>query len=346
MEATSIGGNDYLGLARDARLADAVCEAAHKYGISPTAGRWSVGWHDLHQELEDKLAEFFGAEDACIIGSAYLGGPAFFAAMQERYRTVFCDEFAHPNLFLGMHDAGMDIRPYWHLDMEDLRLQLDAYKGDAPVVVTDGVFGIEGAIAPLGEIVREARKVGAQVFVDDCHGVFCVGENGRGAVELCGLSLDDVTLMGSMSKALGCYGGFIAGHREVVDKVRRAVNYVGSTPPPMPIVGACLAGIEIVRSEPERRQRMMENAGKMRAVLAELGLEAVSDERTPIVTIAFGDAGQAHKAAECLNRKGLAVRYFTYPTEPRDNLLRTIARENYMPEHLDRFAQALGEAIA
>jgi 8-amino-7-oxononanoate synthase len=346
MKPVVFAGNDYLAMATEPRVAEAMCRVARARGISTGAGRWSIGWSDLHQQLEEELQRFFGSQDACIQGAAYLCGPAFLAGAAEEYDTVFCDENSHPNLYLGMRGAGYRIRPYRHLDGSDLRRRLSRATGKPPLVVTDGLFGISGEFAPLGEIIGAAAAHGAPVFVDDAHGVFTVGSAGRGSLELSepgGPAADPgaVVVMGSMSKALGVYGGFVAGARRWIDKTRRAVNYVGSTPPPFPVVAACLEALRIVRAEPGRRTAMHSAAARMRAIAAGLGIGLVSDSRAPIVTLLMESAAQARRCAAELSGRGLLLKYLDYPSEPRKNLLRAAARPVYGDDHLACFAEVL-----
>jgi glycine C-acetyltransferase len=189
--------------------------------------------------------------------------------------------------------------------------------------------------------VRLARAKGGIVFSDDSHGLFCVGPTGRGAAELYGLGPDALTVTGSLSKALGCYGGCTAGPRAVIDKVRRAVNYVGSTPMPLPIAGSCLAALDVIEQEPELLERLRENRAKMVAVLERKGVGVVSDERTPIVTMELAGEHQARRLAGHLRSNGLIIQYFNYPTEPRTNLLRGIARASHTDDVIRRFEEAL-----
>lgn len=336
-----IAGNDYLGLARDPRLAEAAARAAREWGVSATAGRWSIGWTDLHQQFENRLAAFFGTEDACIHGSGYLGAPAFFAAMETDHSTVFCDEFVHSCVYLGMRGSGFDIRPFKHNDASDLAEKLKAYDGPPPIVTTDGVYGISGEIAPLDEVVGLAKEKGAVVFSDDSHGLFCVGPTGKGAAELFGLGQEDIIVTGSMSKALGCYGGCTAGPKAIIDRVRRAVNYVGSTPLPLPIVGAGITALEAIGEECRLLERLRTNRQKMVDALSRRGVGVVSDERCPIVTMELASEEQARKLAEHLRENGLILRYFQYPTEPRTNLLRAVSRACYDDAVIERFEAAL-----
>jgi 7-keto-8-aminopelargonate synthetase-like enzyme len=352
----NFAGNDYLGLARDERLARALSQAARRYGISSTSSRWALGWTDLHQRLEEELAAFMGAEAACILGAAYFGGPVFFSVMAEFHpaAVVYCDQTVHSNQFLGMRAANLEIRTFRHLDAADLARQLAAHRGPPPIVATDGVYGISGEVAPLAELAEAARAAGAEFFIDDAHGVGALGGSGRGAAELCGLApAPGVTVLGSMSKAMGANGGFLAGRKELVERFRRSAIASGSAIPPPPIAAACLAALEIIRAEPldvargpelaegpELRARMRAHAGRMRAALSARGIAVVSD-RTPIVAMVFKDEFEAAAAAEHFLQYELVIPYFKYASEPRENLLRGAARACYTEEHLARFEAAV-----
>jgi len=342
MKRVNFAGNDYLGLAREPRLAEAMCRAAKEHGVGATSGRSFLGWSDLHEQLEQDLKGFLGTEDACIMPATYLGGLVYYKLMAQTFKTVFCDETSHANQFDGMRAAGLEIRRFRHLDADDLRRQLAAYDGSPPIVATDGVYGISGEVAPLREVADAARKAGAELLIDDAHGAFALGEAGRGSWEMCGLEPNDATLLGSMSKALGVVGGFFAGRKEIVERFKRGPYAVGSSPLPPPVVAACTTALRIVREEPERRARMWAHAKQMRQVLAGHGIEVVSD-RTPILGMMLRDEFEAAEMARHFESKGLVIRYAKYPSEPRENLLRGAARACYTEEDLERFAQAVAE---
>lgn len=333
-------GNDYLGLARDPRLAEALGRAARDYGVSATSSRWALGWTDLHARLERDLAEFLGTEEACILGAAYLGGAVYFSALAGSARTVYCDATCHSNLFLGMKAAGFEIRTFGHLDAGDLARQLAAHSGPPPLVATDGVYGISGEVAPLAGIRDAARKAGAPLLVDDAHGVFALGQGGRGSTEAAGLAPADATILGSMSKALGAGGGFLAGPRTLVEKFRRTAEAAGSALPPPPVAAACLEALRIVREEPERRARMETHAERMRAVLAECGIAVVA-RGTPVVALELADEARAARLSDHFLSRGVVIPHFRYASEPRHNLLRAAARACYTEADLARFAEAL-----
>jgi 7-keto-8-aminopelargonate synthetase-like enzyme len=337
---TAFAGNDYLGLSTDPRLIQALSDAAKRYGISSTSSRWALGWTEVHAQLEHDLAAFFGAGDACIIGATYMGGAIYYEVLRKTHDTVYCDEQVHSNQYLGMKAAGFTIHTFKHLDPTSLRSKLQAHTGRPPLVATDGVYGISGEVAPLAELSTVARSFNAELFIDDAHGVFALGAGGRGAAEAAGLKPDDATILGSMSKALGCNGGFLLGKAERVELYRRSTHVSGASQPTAPIAAACVCAIEIVRSEPGLRERMWANAARMRTAAAESGMSVVSDA-SPIVALELKDEFEAAALADHLRTVGLVAPYFKYPSEPRQNLLRCAGRACYSNDILNRFAGAL-----
>lgn len=333
-------GNDYLGLARDVRLIDAAHREAVQFGISASSSRWGLGWTELHERLELGVAEFLNVEASCLLSSAYLGGLVYFVEMAPAHDTVFCDELSHTNLTLGMKAAGFDIRTYKHLDADDLARQLDEWNGKRPIIATDAVFGISGELAPLAKLRDLAREYNAELLIDDAHGLFAMGQHGRGASEMCGLSPGDVTILGSLSKALGSSGGFLAGRSELVERFRRSDPSTSATPLPIPIAAASLEALRIVGEEPQRREQLNRNATRMREILSERGISVASHE-TPIVAMLVNDAAEVRRLSDHFLTHGLRIPHFDYPSNPNDNLLRSIARSCHTPEQLQRFANAV-----
>lgn len=334
-------GNDYLGLASHPQVIEALCAAARQYGLSSTSSRWAQGWTDQHALLEKELADWMGTEDACILGAAYFGGAVYYGQMAALgRRVVFCDETVHANQYLGMRAAGLEVRKFRHLDVADLRRLTAAYAGAPAIVATDGVYGISGEVAPLAEMAEVAERIGAEFFVDDAHGVGVLGARGRGAAELAGLAPAQLTVVGSMSKALGANGGFFAGRRELVERFRHSPEVSGSSSPPPAVAAAARAALRIVRHDPEPRRRLEENAAFLRSTLAAAGI-ALADTRHPILGMLLADEGEARALEKHLMAHGIWVPYFYYASEPRHNLLRAAARAVYTPELLERFAAAI-----
>jgi len=180
-------GNDYLGLARDPRVIEALYRGAQQFGVSATSSRWALGWTELLGRLEEELAAFFDVEQAGVIGKGAFGGPAYFSVMAENHDAVYCDEYSHTNLKIGIKVAELELHAYRHLDADDLRRRLLNHRGRPPMIATDSVFAISGELAPLGEIVELAKEFEAELLVDEAHSVFTMGTGGKGALEACGL---------------------------------------------------------------------------------------------------------------------------------------------------------------
>jgi len=338
--ATDFSGCDYLGLARHPALIEAMNAAARRYGISATSSRWALGWTEVHQQLEDAMADFMGTEAACILGAAYLGSAVYYASLAAERQVVFCDETVHSNQFLGMRAEGLEVHTFRHLDVDDLKRKLLSHDGRPCIIATDGVYGISGEIAPLRELADLAVEVGAEFFVDDAHGFGVLGDTGRGSTELCGLSPERVTVLGSMSKAMGCGGGFLAGRAELVERFRHSAASSGSSLPPVPVAAACLEALHLIRAEPELRRALKHNERVMRSVLAEQGV-GVAAEGCPIIAMLLADEHEAAKLADHFLSFGLRIPYFKYASEPRTNMLRAAARSVYSRHDLERFAEAV-----
>ncbi len=341
MDVVNFAGNDYLGLARDPRLIGVMHRTALEYGISATSSRWALGWTDIHQKLEEDLAEFFGAEAACILGAAYFGGLAYYHVAAKQSNNVICDATSHSNQFFGILAAGLEIRKFTHLDIEDCRRLVSEYEGDVPpIIATDGVYGISGEIAPLAEMRDLAASCNAEFFIDDAHGVCILGEKGRGAADLCGIRPQEATILGSMSKAMGCGGGFIVGRQELIEACRRGPGPSGSSIPPAPIAAACSEALRIISEEPHLGEKMWSNARRMHAALEAKHIDVVSRD-TPIVAMDFADEFEAAAAEQHFMKFGLRIPYFKYASEPRENMLRAAARACYSEEQMQRFEEAV-----
>jgi len=333
-------GNDYLGLARDPRVVEALYRGAQQFGVSSTSSRWALGWTELLGQLEEELADFFGVEQAGVMGKGFFGGPAYFAVMAQHHDAVYCDEYSHTNLLIGIKTADLELHAYRHLDADDLRHRLRSHRGRPPIIATDSVFAISGELAPLNEIAEIAQEFEAELLVDEAHSVFTMGPSGKGAVEACGLSPARFTLQGGMSKAMGTDGGFLAGREEIIGDCLHAPPPSGSADPPNAILAASLEALRIIREEPQRRATLDRNAQKMRQILADHDIAIVSDQ-TPIIAMLLDDGNEASRLAAHFLSYGIRIPYFSYPAEPRQNMLRAVARSCYTTEHLSRFTDAV-----
>ena len=219
-----------------------------------------------------------------------------------------------------MRAAGLEIRTFPHLDVEGLQMLTEGYAGPPAIVATDGVYGISGEVAPLAQLAAIADRIGAEFFVDDAHGVGVMGASGRGSLEFAGLASSRATVLGSMSKAMGAAGGFLAGRHEIVEACRRSPEASGSAIPPAAIAAAALAGLRIIRTDPGPRARMEASAVRMRAALARCDI-GLADVRHPILGMLLEDEQEARALDAHFRAAGLWIPYFKYASEPRQNLL-------------------------
>lgn len=336
----NFAGNDYLGMAREKRLADAMYKTALEFGISPTSSRWGAGWTQVFQDLEDNLSSYFETDDSTILGAAYLGGLVYFGSIKDLVDIVLVDETAHVNLYKGILASGLPYERYKHLSATHLEELLNKHKSKRICIATDGIWGISGEIPPIKKIVELAKVFHAEVLVDDAHGVFDMGATGKGVVEYCGVSCRDVTLLGSMSKALGVSGGFLAGRAELVDLFRKNDTTSGTSTSAIPTAGAANEAIRMLLEDPGRRLKLHEISKKMREILSKYGIQT-AEPASPIVALVLKDEFEAQKVSDVLLEFGLVAPYFKYASEPRHNFLRCVAKSSYTDAILATFEKAI-----
>ncbi|NIA21863.1 MAG: aminotransferase class I/II-fold pyridoxal phosphate-dependent enzyme [Anaerolineaceae bacterium] len=301
--------NDYLSLAGDPRLAAASDEAARAGGTGSSAGRLLVGSHSYVGRLEEHLAEFKHTETALVLPAGYMANLALLTVLVGRGDAVFADRLCHASILDAVALSGARLVTYRHNDVASLEARLRK-KTDyrRRLVVTESVFSMDGDIAPLAELAELARGRGAMFVVDEAHATGVFGPTGAGLAEERGLAAEDLTAtVGTLSKALGGLGGFIAASGEVIDLViNRGRAFIFTTGIPPSQAAVAMAALEVVRDEPERRERLLASAASLRDRLAELGLD-VGRSRSPIIPVVLGEADRAVAVSEKLWRQGLLV---------------------------------------
>ena len=346
-----LGSNNYLGLTGDPRVKDAAREALEKFGTGLTGSRFLNGTLSLHLELERELADFMGTEDALVFTTGYLANTGTIGTLLGPGDTVICDSGDHASILDAVTMSRARIRPFRHNRMDKLETMLEraADDGGGVLVVVDGVFSMEGDVAPLPEIVELCAKYGARLMVDEAHGVGVLGARGAGACEALDVE-DRVDLrMGTFSKSLASCGGFIAGPAEVIDFLRiqsRAFMFTASAVPAA--VGAALGALRVIRSDegPELFARVLENAAYLRDGFEQLGYRTIETDRlTPIIPVLIGDDWQAVLMWRALYDAGVYVNVAIHPAVPPGGaLLRTSVMATHQREHLDR-ALAMFEKV-
>jgi glycine C-acetyltransferase/8-amino-7-oxononanoate synthase len=337
--------NNYLGLADHPRLRQAAADAALNLGTGSGASRLISGSMSIHAELEARLAEFKGTESALLFGSGYLANSGTIAALAGRGEIVFSDELNHASIIDGCRLAGAETFVYRHADPEHLEWGLRQAKDRGALIATDGVFSMDGDIAPLPELVELARRHHCRVLVDEAHATGCIGPGGRGSVAAAGLTDEVDVIVGTLGKALGGYGAYVCGSREVTDfLINSARPFIFSTAPPPPVVAAAHAALEILFESAERVERLRRNAATLRDGLHAEGLQPIGSD-TQIVPLVIGEAGDAMALCERLLAEGVFAQAIRPPTVPPGTCrLRMTTMATHEVADLRRAAAAVGAA--
>ena len=308
--------NNYLGLADHPRLRRAAADAALALGTSSGASRLISGSMSIHAELERRLAEFEGTESALLFGSGYLANAGAIAALARRGEVVFSDELNHASIIDGCRLAGAETFVYRHRDTEHLEWGMRRAAGRGALIVTDGVFSMDGDIAPLAELSALAGRHGCRLMVDEAHATGCLGPGGSGSVAAAGLTGEVDLIVGTLGKALGSYGAYICGSRELTDfLINTARPFIFSTAPPPPAVAAASAALELLAESTKRVERLRSNAAVLRDGIGDEGLEPTGSE-TQIVPLVIGEAGDAMALCERLLEHGIFAQAIRPPTVP------------------------------
>jgi 8-amino-7-oxononanoate synthase len=338
-----LGSNNYLGLTNDSRVKEAAIEAIRKYGSGCAGSRFLNGTLDLHVRLEERLAEFMRQEAAVTFATGFQVNLGAISCLVGKGDTVYLDKQDHACIIDGARLSFGDVRKFRHNDPKDLRRQMATdHDTRGRLVVIDGVFSMEGDVAPLPQIMAAAAEFDAAVMVDDAHGIGVLGKTGRGTAEHFGLEQDVDLIMGTFSKSMASVGGFIAGDAVVIDYIKhRARTMIFSAAPPPASVAAALATVEIMDSEPERRARLWENARFFSEGLRSLGLDT-GESKTPVIPIVVGEDLTALRMVFRLHQEGVFVNCVLSPaTPPGRALIRTSVMATHTREQLSRALDAV-----
>jgi 8-amino-7-oxononanoate synthase len=336
--------NNYLGLADRSEVREAAAEAALRWGAGAGASRLISGNMEPHRRLEQRLAAFKGYEAALLFGSGYLANTGVIAALAGRGEVVFSDELNHASIVDGCRLSRAETFVYRHADLEHLAWGLRQAGGRAALIVTDGVFSMDGDLAPLPGLLELARRHGARLMVDEAHATGAVGPGGRGSVAAAGLSGEADVVVGTLGKALGSYGAYACASAAIVDLlVNTARPFIFSTAPPPPAIGAAEAALGLLEAEPEMVDRLQANAALLRRSLSAEGLAAGG--ATQVVPIHVGEAEATMTLCELALEKGVFAQGIRPPTVPEGTCrLRLTAMATHRTEDLVAAAHMIGVA--
>jgi glycine C-acetyltransferase len=343
-EVINLASNNYLGLTTHPRLVEAAIEAARKYGAGTGAVRTISGTMDLHMELERRIAAFKHVEACVVFQSGFAANSGTVAAILGPEDHIISDELNHASIIDGCRLSKAKIHVFPHRDIEAAERKL-AELTSAPgrkLLITDGVFSMDGDIAPLPQLVRIAEKYGAIMMVDDAHASGVLGRNGRGTVDHFGLHGRVHIQVGTLSKAVGVLGGYVCGSRNLIEYLyHRARPFLFSTSHPPAVTAACLAAFEVLEQEPGRIERLWENTRFFQQQLRAAGFDLGLSE-TPITPILVGEAKTAHEFSRLLFEEGVFAVGIGYPTVPRGKArIRTIVTATHTREQLAQAAEAI-----
>ncbi len=335
--------NNYLGLADHPRVREAAAEAAIRWGAGAGASRLVSGNMEPHRRLEARLAGFKGYEAALLFGSGYLANTGAIAALAGAGETVFSDELNHASIVDGCRLSRAETFVYRHGDLDHLAWGLREAAGRGSLIVSDGVFSMDGDVAPLAELLELARRHGCRLMVDEAHATGAVGPGGRGSVAAAGLSGEVDVVVGTLGKALGSYGAYACAGAETIDfLLNTARPFVFSTAPPPPSVAAATTALELISSD--RVKRLQENAARFRAALSAEGLES-GRSQTQIVPIEVGEAGPTMALCERLLEHGVFAQGIRPPTVPEgSSRLRFTVMASHRRDELERAARLAAAA--
>jgi 8-amino-7-oxononanoate synthase len=346
-EFLSFCSNDYLGLAAESTLADAFRAGVEQYGVGSGAAHLVNGHTRAHHELEAALADFVGRPRALLFSTGYMANLALGDALAGRGDVVLADRLNHASLLDAALASGARLVRFRHRDVDALAGRLRDSAARNRLVATDGVFSMDGDVAPLSALARLAARHRAWLIVDDAHGFGVAGPHGRGSVAAANLGMDEVpVLMGTLGKAFGTFGAFVAGSETLIETlIQRGRTYIYTTAPPPAVAVATLAALEMVRTADDRRERLKTLIARFRAGAARLGLDPMPSD-TPIQPLLLGDAKRALDAGAALERAGILVPAIRPPTVPKGAArLRVTLSAAHEERDVDRLLETLMNSV-
>ncbi|OGU27542.1 MAG: 8-amino-7-oxononanoate synthase [Ignavibacteria bacterium GWA2_35_9] len=338
------GSNNYLGLTAHPKVKEAARKAVEKYGTGCSGSRYLTGTLDLHIELEERLAKFFNQEAVLLFSTGYLSGQGIIPTLVQRGEYVVSDKDNHACLVVGnlmAKGALAEFVRYKHNDMNDLERVISKIPKDtAKLVVSDGVFSTGGEIVNLERLNKIAKENNARILIDDAHAVGVIGKGGRGTASEFGLENEIDMTMGTFSKTFASLGGFVAAKKEIINYIKHhSLALIFSASPTPSSVAAAIAALDILEAEPERVDRLIKNANKMRTGLKAEGFNVI-EGRTAIVPVIVGDDLLAFKMWRMLYDAGVFVNVFISPgVPPGRQMMRTSYMATHEDKHLDKILE-------
>jgi glycine C-acetyltransferase len=346
-DVINLASNNYLGLTTHPKLREAALEAVRKYGVGSGAVRTISGTMRLHMQLEERIAAFKNVEACVVFQSGFAANAGTVSAILGPEDHIISDELNHASIIDGCRLSKAKIHVFPHKDAaaaERTLAELESQPG-RKLLISDGVFSMDGDIAPLPQLVEAAARHGAIMMVDDAHSSGVLGRNGRGTIDHFGLHDRVDVQVGTLSKAIGVLGGYVCGSRDLIQFLyHRARPFLFSTSHPPAVAAACLAAFDVLEAEPERIDRLWENTRYFKQGLTTAGFDTGASE-TPITPIMAGEAKMAHQLSRELFDNGVLATGIGFPTVPKGKArVRTIVTATHTKEELDRALEVFRKA--
>jgi 8-amino-7-oxononanoate synthase len=340
-----LGSNNYLGLTSHPKVKEAAIAAVKKYGSGCAGSRFLNGTLDIHVQLEEKLAKFFRKENALTFSTGYQTNLGIISSLAGKDDVVVIDKLDHASIIDACRLSYAEVKKFKHNDMSSLEYVLSKCGDKGKLVVVDGVYSMEGDIAPLPDIVKVCKKYGARLMVDDAHGVGVLGRTGRGTAEHFGIEKDVDIIMGTYSKSMASIGGFVAASEDVIHYVKHTSRpLIFSASPPPASVASVIAALDVIDQEPDRRERLWHNTHKMMKAFKQMGFDTGTSE-TPIIPLLMGEMDRAFMMWKLLSDEGVFVNPVVPPaTQQGRSLIRTSYMATHTDEMLDRVLVILEKA--
>ncbi|MEE9412588.1 MAG: 8-amino-7-oxononanoate synthase [Methylococcales bacterium] len=343
----NFSSNDYLGLANHPDLIAGFRTAVDRYGVGSGAAHLVCGHSAAHHALEEELADWLGRERALLFSTGYMANLGVISALLGKTDAVFEDRLNHASLLDGGLLSGARFQRFQHADSNDLQRRLEKSSAQRKLIVTDGVFSMDGDLAPLQTLATCAHDTNAWLMVDDAHGIGVLGANGQGSLQVAGLNQSQVpVLMGTLGKALGTFGAFVAGSEDLIEfLIQRARTYIYTTAMPAAVAEATRASLQLVQSDDWRRQKLVNLVKRFQHGLIQLGIQPVATT-TPIQPILLGDSQRAIQVSDGLKQRGFWVTAIRPPTVATGTArLRVTLCASHQEVHVDRLLDALDQSM-
>jgi len=347
----NLSSNNYLGLSTHPKVKEAAAQAIQQYGVGTGASALISGHTQLHQKLAERVAQFKHAEAALIFSTGYMANVGALSALLGDGDLIYADRLSHASIIDGCRMSKATLRVFPHRDTQSLAKHLKRVAtGQRVLIVTDGVFSMDGDLAPLPEIVKLAEQHGAMVMVDDAHATGVLGPTGRGTLEHFGLEGQVAIQMGTLSKAVGAFGAYVAGSQDLITYLlNRAKSYIYTTALPTSLAAASLAALEVIEKEPQIRQQLWDNRAYYQQGVKSMGYNTLQTE-TPIIPLLVGESSLALEMSEQLLAHGIFAPAIRPPTVPqgmariRTSIMATHTRDDldYILEVFKKVGKGLG----